>query len=227
MKKIRFVCATRVSRAEFYTSTALGKSMILYGDFPAHELELYPNNTSGLPAVYNAAIVNAERDPAVLVFIHDDVHICDFYWPSKIHESIERFDVVGVAGGKTRVARQYSWRLFDDLQVPDADAHSGIVGHGRGFPCGKLLVYGPSGQECKLLDGLMLIADSETLVRSQLRFDPLFTFHFYDLDFCRQAEVRGLRIGTWPISVVHESGGSFRSDAWKMGYQNYLKKYND
>jgi len=42
-----------------------------------------------------------------------------------------------------------------------------------------------------------------------LGFDERFGFHFYDLDLCRQAEQRGIRTGTWPISVVHESGGNF------------------
>jgi hypothetical protein len=42
----------------------------------------------------------------------------------------------------------------------------------------------------------MLAARSNTLAEKGLRFDPLFDFHFYDLDFCRQAELRKLRMGT-------------------------------
>jgi len=192
------------------------------------ELQLYPNNTSGLPVVYNEAISDAERDPAILVFIHDDVHLCDFYWPGRIYESLQAFDVVGVAGGKKRVARQPAWASIEDARAPDGRNNlSGIVGHGNGFPCSKIAVFGPPRQECKLLDGLMLVVDSRTLARSGLKFDPRFAFHFYDLDFCRQAELKGLRMGTWPISVVHESTGAYGNAAWNESYTNYLQKYGE
>jgi hypothetical protein len=59
----------------------------------------------------------------------------------------------------------------------------------------------------------------------QLRFDTRFAFHFYDMDFCRQAESKGLRMGTWPISVVHESKGAFGNAAWQQAYGRYLEKY--
>jgi GT2 family glycosyltransferase len=100
-----------------------------------------------------------------------------------------------------------------------------VVGHGAGFPPKKICTYGPSGQEVKLLDGLMLVAHSETLIRHRLQFDEQFPFHFYDMDLCRQAEAQGVKMGTWPISVVHESAGNFRSESWQQGYAQYLKKW--
>jgi GT2 family glycosyltransferase len=87
--------------------------------------------------------------------------------------------------------------------------------------------FGPSGVECKLLDGLMLVADSTRLVEAGVRFDEQFDFHFYDMDFCRQAELKGLRMGTWPISVVHESAGAFNTPPWRAGYERYLRKYGE
>jgi len=58
-----------------------------------------------------------------------------------------------------------------------------------------------------------------------VRFDPLFRFNFYDMDFCRQAEQAGLRMGTWGISIIHESAGAFDTDVWRLEYQKYLEKY--
>jgi GT2 family glycosyltransferase len=75
-----------------------------------------------------------------------------------------------------------------------------------------------------LLDGLLLAVRSETLTRSGLRFDPQFRFHFYDMDFCRQAEKLGLSCGTWDLSVMHESGGNFASAEWQSAYDAYLLK---
>ncbi len=82
-------------------------------------------------------------------------------------------------------------------------------------------------KEVKLLDGVLLIARSSTLLDHDLRFDPTFSFHFYDLDFCRQAELKGVKMGTWSISVIHESHGNFQSEAWRQAYSRYLAKYGD
>jgi hypothetical protein len=77
----------------------------------------------------------------------------------------------------------------------------------------------------KLLDGVLLAAHSETLISKNLRFDERFDFHFYDLDFCRQAEAKHLRLGTWPLSLIHESAGQFGSPAWREAYAKYLDKW--
>jgi GT2 family glycosyltransferase len=54
------------------------------------------------------------------------------------------------------------------------------------------------GEEVKLLDGVMMAIRSQNLIARDLRFDARFHFHFYDLDFCCQAEIKGIRMGTWP-----------------------------
>jgi hypothetical protein len=60
----------------------------------------------GLPIVYNRAIRESARDPATLIFIHDDLHLLDFYWPTRIVHGLAKFDVIGLAGNRRRVARQ-------------------------------------------------------------------------------------------------------------------------
>jgi GT2 family glycosyltransferase len=227
--KIRLVCATRATQEEFFAKTALGRSLKVYRSFKTFELRLYASNSTGLPLLYNHAIDAAATDPAILVFIHDDIYLSDFFWIDRIHAAAQSFDIAGVAGNKRRVPRQPTWAFVDENWTWDAaDNLSGAVGCGRGFPSTGLDVYGPSKQECKLLDGLMLIADSTTLHRHELRFDPRFLFHFYDVDFCRQAELKGLRMGTWPISVIHESAGSsFGSPPWRQAYADYLAKYGE
>ncbi|MCX5541451.1 tetratricopeptide repeat protein [Paraburkholderia sp. CNPSo 3076] len=225
-KPIRLVCGTRSSREEFATATALGRSLNLYAHLANVELQLFDSNTRGLPSIYNAAIDDAKQNPAVLVFIHDDVWLNDFFWTERIRESLVRFDVVGLAGNRRRMPRQPSWAFTPDMQWDERQHLSGIVGHGKGFPC-EVTNFGPSGQECKLLDGLLMVADSDTLSRSGLRFDEQFKFHFYDLDFCRAAELKGLSMGTWPIGVVHESGGAFSTPSWTEGYEQYLRKYGE
>jgi hypothetical protein len=72
---------------------------------------------------------------------------------------------------------------------------------------------------------MWLAARSEMLLANDLHFDERFDFNFYDLDFCREAEVRKLRMGTCTVSVVHESPGNFDTPSWRSGYQKYLDKW--
>jgi hypothetical protein len=223
--KYRFVCATRESYDDFFLKTALGRSLAIYRA-PFAELTLFHSNARGLPSVYNEALRDAASDPAILVFMHDDVHLCDFFWHVHILAGLKHFDILGVAGNRRRVARQPAWCFLDEaLSVDSAENLSGIVGHGSGFPPENLSSYGPPGQQVKLLDGVLLAAHSETLISKNLRFDERFDFHFYDLDFCRQAEAKHLRLGTWPLSLIHESAGQFGSPAWREAYAKYLDKW--
>jgi hypothetical protein len=228
-RPIRIVCGTRSARTEFLVATALGRSLSLFGPLPLLQMQIFDNNCEGLPNIYNKAIEDAKGNPAFLVFAHDDIHICDFFWMDRIYDAVQQFDVIGLAGNRRRLARQRAWAFTADAHWmrDNPEFLSGAVGHGRGFPCEQITVFGPSKQECKLLDGVMLVVDSNCLIERGVRFDERFKFHFYDIDFCRQAELKGLRMGTWPISVIHESAGSFDSDAWRASYRAYLDKYEE
>ena len=223
--RVRVVVATRESRARFFETTATGRSLALYR-FPFLELMLFEQNRTGLPALYNRAIEAARERPAILVFVHDDVHLCDFYWPWHLASALAAFDVVGLAGNRRRVPNQPSWAFVDTRCTWDAQENlSGIVGHGQGFPPAALSVFGNPRQEVKLLDGVLVACRSTPLIDHDVRFDERFDFHFYDLDLCRQVEARKLTMGTWPISVVHESSGDFGSPAWHEAYAKYLQKW--
>jgi hypothetical protein len=230
--KIRLVCATRLSKDDFFKQSALGRSLPYYRTFPRGqpiELRLFSSNRAPLPSVYNQAIDEAASDPAILVFLHDDVYLNDFYWARHLHEGLAHFHVVGLAGNRRRAVSQASWMFLDDTFRRDDDANlSGVLGHGQGFPdLLELSVYGSPGQEVKLLDGVFMAARSADLLRAGVRFDPRFPFHFYDLDFCRQAEIRGLRMGTWAISAIHASPGRLGVSEWRTAYVDYLNKYEE
>lgn len=231
-EKIRIVCASRKTREQFVTETELGQSLahLLPADV---ELRLFPSNARGLPAVYNVAIEESSDNPAILLFIHDDVYLSDAFWAERLRDAVNHFQVVGVAGNRRRVARQPSWGFravstADGTLIPEDPRNlSGTVAHGSEVLAKRVDVFGPSRQSVKLLDGLFLAARSATLLAKALRFDERFDFHFYDLDFCRQAERSGLDIGTWPISLTHRSPGDFRGAAWHRNYECYMNKWAD
>jgi GT2 family glycosyltransferase len=224
---MRIVCATRSDREGFFSATPLGRSLSLNRP-PGIELRLFPSNSDGLPGLYNRAIAESLKDDVIFVFVHDDVHLCDFHWASRLAGGLSAFDVVGLAGNRRRVPGQPGWVFLDERLTRDSHENlSGAVAHGHGFPPESIDAFGPAGQEVKLLDGVLLAVTSATLRANPLRFDERFDFHFYDLDFCRQAERAGLRMGTWPISIIHESKGNFASDGWRRSYEKYLDKWGE
>jgi hypothetical protein len=223
----RLVVATREDTEGFFARCATGRSIATYA-LPDVDLRLYPRNGAGLPDVYNQEIERARSDPAILVFIHDDVHICDFWWLTQLRAGLARFQLVGLCGNRRRVPRQPAWAFLDTAGTWDSHENlSGVIAHGSGIPARSLAVYGPSCQPVKLLDGLLLAARSDTFIEHGIRFEPALPFHFYDLDLCRQWETKALTMGTWSVSVVHESGGAYASEAWIAAYKTYLEKWGE
>jgi GT2 family glycosyltransferase len=223
--KFRIIAATRVPENEFSSGTALGRSLALF-PYPFLELRLFAANRVGLPALYNRMLRESAADPAILVFVHDDIAFQDFFWPNHLVEALRLFDVVGLAGNTQRAPGQPAWRFLNDRLEKDDRAHlSGIVAHGKAWPPDYVSYYGPPYQRVKLLDGLLLAAPSEKLLLAGVGFDERFDFHFYDLDFCREAERRGLTLGTCSVSVLHESDGQFGTPAWRAAYARYLEKW--
>jgi GT2 family glycosyltransferase len=227
MLPIRVVSATRYNQSDFYSQSALGQSLSqTYANFPIKR-KIYFNNSKPLPACYNDAIATAVNPEEILMFIHDDVFIVDYFWIDKLIWGFERFDIVGLAGNKRRVPRQPSWAFIDEKFSWDQPSNlSGIVGHGRQFPC-QVSAYGPVGQPCKLLDGVLLATKKCIIETSKIHFDERFDFHFYDLDLCRQAEEKNLRMGTIPLGVIHQSGGVLGSPQWRKNYEKYLMKWKE
>lgn len=231
-ERIRIVCASRSSGTAFAKETALGQSLSLR--LPERvALRLFPDNCEGLARIYNIAIDEAREDPAILLFVHDDVYLGDFFWAERLRDGLSRFDVVGVVGNRRRVAGQPSWffsafdRDRDTLTKAGREDFCGAVGYGSGTHPEGIDAFGSSGQEVKLLDGLFLAVRSATLREKSIRFDERFAFHFYDLDFCRQIERAGLTLGTWPISVIHRSKGSLGGEDWHQGYERYIEKWGE
>jgi GT2 family glycosyltransferase len=221
---IDIISATRMSETDFWNESALGRSLQRLG----RDSRLVPRisfvNQRGLPEIYNERITAADGND-VLVFIHDDVWIDDIFFGDRVIEGLRTYDVIGVAGNRRIVARQPSWLFMDkNLTWDDRANLSGAVAHGK-TPCGPITLFGTVPADCELLDGVFLAAKKSALTASGALFDPRFSFHFYDLDFCRTARRCGLRLGTWPICLTHQSGGAFGSAPWVEKYYAYIAKW--
>jgi hypothetical protein len=225
--KIEIICATRHTEGDFWSSSPLGLSLKRL----SFEKRIIPcitfSNLDGLPAIYNKKIKSAGDEESLLVFVHDDVWIDDYFLHQRIVEGLARFDIIGVAGNHRRVRSQPAWAFTSIPFAWDEKSNlSGAVAHGK-HPFGKVSQYGAVPAECELLDGVFLASKRSVLTGALCFFDERFDFHFYDMDFCRTARMKSLRLGTWPISLTHQSGGNFGSEQWMNSYRNYLDKWGE
>jgi len=223
---IEIVSATRMSQADFWNKSALGRSLARLHYDKRFVVRIAFENTRGLPLIYNTSL--ASEDAAeVVVFMHDDVWIDDYFFADRVLSGLREFDVIGVAGNKRIVPNQPAWAFLDDrLTWDDFSNLSGSVAHGDD-PFGEITHFGPVPAECELLDGVLIAVRKDRVKAANVSFDPRFNFHFYDIDFCRSARHAGLRLGTWPICITHQSPGAFGTPSWRANLAHYQQKWVD
>src|SRR6266498_2603410 len=168
---IEVVSATRLSESDFWNKSALGSSLRRL----AHDARLVPHlafaNRRGLPDIFNARI-SAPDGHELLVFVHDDVWIDDYFLADRVIEGLQTYDVIGVAGNRRRIQNQPAWIFVDNQCTWDSATNlSGRVAHGRD-PCGQVSFYGAVPAECELLDGVFLGARKSALTANGVLFDP-------------------------------------------------------
>jgi len=223
---IEIVSATRMAESEFWNQSALGISLQRLQYDKRWAARITFENRRGLPDIYNARIF-ATDSPELLVFVHDDVWIDDYFFVDRVINGLQAYDVIGVAGNRRRLPHQPAWAFINTAFTWDTQENlSGAVAHGQ-TPFGGVSAFGSVPAECELMDGVFFAAGKSLLVGKDVRFDPRFDFHFYDMDFCRSARNAGLRLGTWPVCLTHKSGGAFGSAAWKEKYRAYIEKWGE
>ena len=221
---IEIVSTTRHDENSFWDRSALGRSLTrLSADTRLTHFISFENKI-GLGEIYNRRIT-AISDHDILVFIHDDIWIDDPFFADELLKGLEHYDIIGVAGNRRRALFQPSWCFIDEKFTCDKLLNlSGSVAHGP-MPNGPVSHYGDAPADCELMDGALLAVRRSKLTTTNVYFDPTFRFHFYDMDFCRTARQKGLRLGTWRIAITHQSPGNFGSAEWKAAYAAYLHKW--
>ncbi len=223
---IEIIIATKLSEHEFWDKSATALSLRRLEFDSRWVPRVAFENRQGLPTIYNACITTGPSD-SIMVFIHDDVWIDDCFFIDRLIEGVQAYDIIGVVGNRRRLPNQASWAFLDTKFTWDDQSNlSGIVAHGE-QAFGKISFFGAVPADCELLDGVFLAAKKEVLTANGLLFDPQFDFHFYDLDFCRSTRQLGLRLGTWPVCLTHQSHGVANMGQWLQKYYSYLKKWGE
>lgn len=218
------VSATRMDETTFWRDAALGRSLKRHMQQDARLVpKIYCDNRRGLSEIFNEAI-EAAPENALLVLIHDDVWIDENTFVHSILQGLQHYDVIGVAGNRRCMPGQPAWSFVDDKFTWDVEENlSGLVAHGQ-HAFGPASEYGTPGP-CMLMDGVFKAMHKRVLLNTAARYDSTFDFEFYDLDFCRSATESGLKLGTWPVRLTHQSGGNFGKQRWRDKYQVYLRKW--
>jgi hypothetical protein len=239
MKQVLLVTATRAKTLKEFEQRPIWPSLHILCDKRydkvEFDFEIVKDNTSGLPEVYNRFLIEKNKDKIVL-FVHDDLEIHDLSLVEKLNES--KWDITGLAGaGQFEFQDKNLWHI-----CAPRETLSGSVTHPLAQQVGNEIhvdpnrrlstLFGPTPQRCLVLDGLFLAVNVDRAIETGWRFDERHYFHHYDIASCLSANEKKLKMGTYPIFVVHHGlGNSFFTPEWeesnkifKENWQNALKK---
>lgn len=194
---------------------------------PNYKLDITWDNTEGMSVVYNRKI-QQYKDSGVefIVCVHDDVYIDDLKLYEKLKLAKEKlgYDIVGLAGGlNPRLTNPALWHI-----MTDRNQQRGEVAHPAGNNNQTMTTaFGPTPSRVAIADGLFLALHAPSVGKTDWKFNENYTFHHYDIASCIDANRAKLKIGVYPIHVIHSSPGllSMHDEAWSKSNEKFLKEY--
>lgn len=213
-----FVVATTKTQEDFEKKSQIALFLDKSGYRSSSKI-IFENNT-GLPALYNS-FINEENKDQRIVFVHDDVLIEDIFLEEKLDIAFEKYDIVGLAGSKKcDLSKPPAWHLMSEREH-----HVGEVAHSHQKKIWTT-VFGPTDSRALVLDGLFIAVNVQKLLETNTRFDENFDFHHYDITFCLKANQNKLKMGVYPIKVVHFGlGDSMNTPQWHQSAEKFKKLY--
>lgn len=185
------------------------------------------NNTTPICKAYNKIINDVVKTGEYenVIFLHDDVYIEDRHLTEKVDKYLQKYDIVGLAGGTDmKIAKPCLWhimckQLFGTVGHYIPDKNSNIHWYGTSFGISDVRVI--------VIDGLFIGVKASVFKDSNLMFDnDLPGFHHYDIKFCIDANTLKFKIGVVPILVTHMSPGlkSFSDPKFIESERAFLQK---
>jgi hypothetical protein len=236
MKQVLLVTATKAKTLEEFQQRPLAKSLqvlsdIRYPDDTLFDFEIVKDNSTGLPEVYNRYLIEKNKDK-LLLCVHDDVEIHDLNLVEKLNES--PWDITGLAGGSTFEFKDKNlWHICSKKE-----SQSGSVSHPLCWQEGDQLkvdrskqivtTFGPVPNRMLILDALFMCINVEKVLEVDFRLDQDFAFHHWDISSCLLANEKKLKMGTYPIFVVHHGlGNSFMTPEWEESNKKFKEKWQN
>jgi len=187
---------------------------------PKVEVIEYVNNGVSLTKVYNELLKKTKYD--ITVFVHDDIEILTTQFAKKLLRHYENSDygILGVAGTKYLHENGRWWSNPKSMYGRVSHTHKGKTTLSKySDDLGKKI------EETVIVDGVFF-----SVMKSRIKknFDESVEgFHFYDVDFCFQNHLEGVKIGVHTnIKINHLSIG-ITDDKWEENRKIFSEKYND
>jgi len=202
-KKILVVSATRKSKTNQKNIRLLEGLKLLKKDV---DVKIHYLNEDPLPKVYNQYINEktlAKHD--IVAFVHDDVYIDDLKFRGKLCTAVNSgLDIVGVAGCiNPTISVPALWHLMADKKD-----HRGFCAHS--IPktnAMHMTTFGPTPSRVAFVDGVFMAVNLKEAIDKDWKFNENFAFHHYDLSSCLDANAKKMKIGVFPIHIIHDSPG--------------------
>lgn len=206
----RFVACDRckVNQAD---SLPISKSSREFG----FGLDMFCENQIGLGVQYASMLqgLRAQGCQDVVVLMHSDAELTQEDWRKRLDDAFLKYDIVGVAGSKCfRFQHPATW--FNAERV----WWSGGISH----PDMPVDYFGPPTRVA-VLDGVFMAINLARVTALTFRVD--FGFHHYDLAFCADAVISGIKVGTADLLVKHHSRGNFGSPEFIASSRHFLDVY--
>jgi hypothetical protein len=214
MRDLFFVSATREAKED----TPLWISLQALGIRDCHFFE---HNRRGLPECYNEYLDRLAGSDGILVLAHADVTVSDVFVREKVNQALTVFHIAGVVGSSCfdfhRPTPHYAWQIWPQEHL------SGAVECGIDRRETVWCVFGATPRRCVLLDGMFLAIDLREI--GDVRFDPRFPFHLYDIDFCVSAHLAQRTMGTTNVYLQHFSAGHYESEPYRQAMREFRAKW--
>ena len=186
------------------------------------EVIQYINNGEySLTELYNKGIKESLNN--IVIFCHDDIIFTKNGWGRKIVKQFQKnqeYGILGVAGSNYMPNTGRWWDTFPTIYGKVRHQHEG-----KEWDSIYSRSLGNQLTETINVDGLFFAINKERIKKS---FDEnIKGFHFYDLDFCVNNYLSGVKIGvTYEVKITHKSIG-ITNDEWEKNKHQFIDKYNN
>ena len=171
-----------------------------------------------LTQIYNRGLKESKYD--IVVYMHHDIDVLTKQWGAKLIKAFKKhseFGIIGVAGSKNLPTSGKWWENPKKMYGRVAHTHEGKT---------WLSAYsddlGQDIEEVVVVDGVFFAVDKTKLKKSF--DDSVDGFHFYDVTFCFQNFLEGVKIGvTTQIRINHQSIG-VTNESWENNRVDFSNK---
>ena len=179
------------------------------------------NNGESLTTCYNRGLKEAKNN--IVVFCHDDITIETKQWGEKLIKLFERnpeYAILGVAGTKFMPESGRWWENPKKMYGRVAHTHEG-----KTWLSSYSADLGKEIEETVIVDGLFFGID-KTKIKKEFN-EEVEGFHFYDINFCFENYLEGVKIGVTTIVRVNHKSIGMTNEQWEVNRQIFSDKFKE